>query len=82
MSVYEIVKLVGTCVGLILGAIVFFVVFFRSMAWIDLWVKFKTGAERIRPRGAAKKRTRRGLRTRFENAEPNGDRSAHQRGDD
>ena len=46
MSVYEIVKLVGTCVGLILGAIVFFALFFRSMAWVDLWIKYKTGFER------------------------------------
>jgi hypothetical protein len=55
MSVYEIVKLVGTCVGLILGAIVSFVLFFRVMAWIDLWVKYKTGAERSRPKVKSKK---------------------------
>ena len=55
MSVYEIVQLVGTCVGLILGAIVCFVLFFRGMAWIDLWVKYKTGFERTRPKVRPKK---------------------------
>ncbi len=55
MSVYEIVKLVGTCVGLILGAIVSFVLFFRGMAWIDLWVKYKTGAEPSRTKVRSKK---------------------------
>ena len=55
MNVYEVVKLVGTCVGLILGAIVSFVLFFRVMAWIDLWVKYKTGVERSRPKVRSKK---------------------------
>lgn len=56
MSVYEIVKLVGTCVGLILATIVFFVVFFRGMAWIDLWVKSKTGVETSRSSLKSKRR--------------------------
>ena len=56
MSVYEIVKLVGTCVGLILATIVFFVVFFRGMAWIDLWIKAKTGLETSRTSLKSKRR--------------------------
>lgn len=39
MDAFDIVRLVSVYVALILGAIVFLVLFFRGMAWIDSWIK-------------------------------------------
>jgi len=39
MDAFDIVRLVSVYVALILGAIVFLVLFFRGKAWIDSWIK-------------------------------------------
>ena len=39
MEAFEIVRLLGACIALILGSIVFMVLFFRGMSWIDRWIK-------------------------------------------
>lgn len=41
MDAFDIVRLVAACVALVLGAIVFLVLFFRGMAWIDHWLKVR-----------------------------------------
>lgn len=41
MDAFDIVRLVAACVALVLGAIVFLVLFFRGMAWIDDWLKVR-----------------------------------------
>jgi hypothetical protein len=50
MEAFDIVRLIAACVGLVLGAIVFLVFFFRSMAWIDRWLKSPgtSGVRRIK----------------------------------
>ena len=47
MEAFDIVRLVAACVALVLGAIVFLVLFFRSMAWIDRWLK-RPGTSNVR----------------------------------
>ncbi len=47
MEAFDIVRLIAACVALVLGAIVFLVLFFRSMAWIDRWLK-RRGTSNVR----------------------------------
>lgn len=47
MEAFDIVRLIAACVALVLGAIVFLVLFFRSMAWIDRWLK-RPGTSNVR----------------------------------
>ncbi len=49
MEAFEIVRLVGESIALILGAIVFLVFFFRSMSWIDCWIKRQNETNLNRP---------------------------------
>ncbi len=67
MGPMEILKLVAASVGLILGAIVFLVVFFRVMSWIDLWMRSGSRSRTTTPnarRSAARRRTVRSRRER------------------
>jgi uncharacterized iron-regulated membrane protein len=51
MGAFDIVRLVGACIALILGAIVFLVVFFRGMSWLDSWIKNRTKTDLGRTQG-------------------------------
>jgi hypothetical protein len=62
MDAFEIVRLVGASVAIVVGAIVFLVLFFRCMAWTDSWIKHRTGWNRHRP--TRRKKSSRGNRTR------------------
>ena len=55
MDAFEIVRLVGASVAIVVGAIVFLVLFFRCMAWTDSWIKH---------RPTRRKKSSRGNRTR------------------
>ncbi len=59
MEAFEIVRLVGASIALVVGAIVFLVVFFRSMSWLDHWIKNRNDAGPSRPAGKRRKRPRR-----------------------
>ena len=39
MGAFDVIKLIGACIAFVIGAIVFLVVFFRSMSWMDSWIK-------------------------------------------
>ena len=47
MDAFDIVRLVAACVALVLGAIVFLVLFFRAIAWVDRWLK-RSGSATVR----------------------------------
>ncbi len=55
MDAYKIVQLIGACIAMIVGTIVFMVLFFRSMSWIDLWIKSRSGADLKRARSKKKR---------------------------
>ena len=59
MEAFEIVRLLGACIALILGAIVFMVLFFRGMSWIDRWIKMRNETDLSRPQGRRSKRSKR-----------------------
>ncbi len=59
MEAFDIVRLLGACVALILGAIVFMVLFFRGMSWIDRWIKVRNETDFSRPRGRRNKSPKR-----------------------
>ncbi len=59
MEAFEIVRLLGACVALILGAIVFMVLFFRGMSWIDRWIKLRNETDLSRPRVRRNKSSKR-----------------------
>ena len=50
MDAFAIVRLLGACIAMILGAIVFMVLFFRGMSWIDRWIKMRHETDLSRPR--------------------------------
>jgi hypothetical protein len=60
MGAFEILKLVGASVAIIVAAIVFLVIFFRGMAWMDGWVKKRTSTD-LSPEPS--RRSQRGLAT-------------------
>ncbi len=59
MDAFEIVRLVGAFVALVVGAIVFLVVFFKGMSWLDRWIKIRSDAGLNRPEGKRRKKPRR-----------------------
>ncbi len=59
MEAFDIVRLLGACVALILGAIVFMVLFFRGMSWLDRWIKMRNETDLSRPRGRRNKSSKR-----------------------
>ena len=61
MTAYDILGLVGAAVGIVIASIVFLVVFFRTMSWLDLWVKGRSQVEakpKITPTRPIKRRRR------------------------
>ena len=59
MDAFEIVRLAGLCIALVLGAIVFLVVFFRGMSWLDRWIKKRNESDQRSPRRRNGNRPRR-----------------------
>lgn len=59
MNAFEIVRLVGFCIALVLGAIMFLVVFFRGMSWLDRWIKKRNETDQRPPRKRNVNRPRR-----------------------
>ncbi len=55
MDAYKAIQLVGACLAMIVGTLVFLVVFFRSMSWIDHWIKGRNGLDVRRRRGKGKR---------------------------
>lgn len=49
MTAFDILRLIGASVAMILGAIVFLVIFFRGMAWMDAWIKRRSQTDLRRP---------------------------------
>jgi hypothetical protein len=61
MTAFDILGLVGAAVGIVIATIVFLVVFFRSMAWLDLWIKGRSQIavkQKITPPSPIKRRRR------------------------
>ena len=61
MEAFEIVQLVGASIALVVGVIVFLVVFFRGMSWLDHWIKNRNDAGLKRPGGKRRKRPKRSV---------------------
>ena len=61
MKAFEIVQLVGISIALIVGVIVFLVVFFRGMSWLDHWIKNRNDSGLNRSGGKGRKRPRRSV---------------------
>lgn len=61
MEAFEIVQLVGASIALVVGVIVFLVVFFRGMSWLDHWIKNRNDAGLNRPGGKRRKRPTRSI---------------------
>jgi hypothetical protein len=65
MPAFEILQLVAASILMILGAIVFLVVFFRGMGWLDAWMKSRPATnEGARGRTVSLERPRRAKRRR------------------
>ncbi len=60
MGAFEVIKLIGACIAFVIGAIVFLVVFFRSMSWMDSWIKKRneTDLSRTQRKRTGKRRTK------------------------
>lgn len=50
VEAFEIIQLIGICLAMIVGTIAFLVLLFRSMAWIDIWVKGRDDSDLKRVR--------------------------------
>ena len=51
-SAFEILQIVNASVGIVIGAIMFLVLFFRGMAWMDGWIKTRSATDLRRRTGA------------------------------
>lgn len=52
---YKIIQLVGAGLAMIVGTLVFLVLFFRGMSWIDHWIKGRIESDVRRQRGKGKR---------------------------
>jgi hypothetical protein len=64
MEVFEVIKLFGACVAFIVGTIVFLVLFFRGMAWIDVWVRERPASDDKRRKARRSKDTKQVIQLR------------------